>query len=130
MNSAKIIPKLEELHPTPSLHLDANLHEALEEAVTNLAGTVWWDAYALMPKRILNPAAAESIEKSRAVIFGATLHECAKAKGGPQAWEAAAAPGGPAEKLAKLLTENKRDDFGRAREITMARMIIVTRLAA
>lgn len=109
MNSTNIVEKLEKVHPEPSLHLDANLHGPITEAVESLAGVVWWDVLARVPKDLLSPRSAEYFERTRKETFGASLDDVAAVKGGPEAWKAAAAPGGPAEKLSKLLTEHKKD---------------------
>ena len=110
MNSANIAIELEKLHPSPSLHLDANLHTQCIEAVENLAGVIWWDCLALLPKNVLLPRSAEYFSRTRAERFGGPLDEVAVAMGGAEAWKKAAAPGGAAEKLVRVLRESKRDE--------------------
>ncbi|KAK5174519.1 uncharacterized protein LTR77_001599 [Saxophila tyrrhenica] len=109
MNSANIAPVLEELHPSPPLHLDADLHGPITEAVENLAGVVWWDTLADVPS-MLPPRSAKYFEDTRKETFGMTLKEFAAVKGGEQAWKTAAEPGGAAEKLGDLLTKHRKDE--------------------
>lgn len=109
MNSANIAPVLERLYPSPSLHLDAELHGPITKAAENFAGVVWWDTMAALPS-ILPQRSSEYFEETRAVTFGASLKEVARAKGGDAAWKTAAEPGGVAEKLADLLSKHRRDE--------------------
>lgn len=110
MNSANTVKELESSHPEPSLHLDADLHGLATEAAEGLALVVWWDGLALLPKTCLNERSATYFEETRKVTFGASLDDVAAAKGGQQAWQTAAAPGGAAEKLGRVLTEHKKAD--------------------
>lgn len=110
MNSANTVKELESSHPEPSLHLDAGLHGPATETVEALAGVVWWDALAQLPKTCLNERSAVYFEETRRARFGASLDDVAAAKGGEQAWKTAAAPGGAAEKMGQFLTEHKKDE--------------------
>lgn len=109
MNSANIVKVLEDLHPSPSLHLDAKLHGPIQEAMDGLAFVVWWPALPQVPS-MLNPTSSVYFEETRKVTFGASLKEVADMKGGDAAWETAAAPGGPAEKLKDVLTKHRKDE--------------------
>lgn len=109
MNSANIAPALEELHPSPPLHLEAQLHGPITEAVENLAGVIWWDTLALVPS-ILPPRSATYFAETRKATFGMSLQEVAAIKGGEQAWKTAAGPGGAAEKLGDLLSKHRKDE--------------------
>lgn len=108
MNSANIAPVLERLYPERSLHLDAEMHGPMTEAVEGLAGIIWWDTLALIPS-LLPERSAEYFEETRKVTFGISLKEMADAKGGDQAWKTAAQPGGAAEKLGEMLTKYQKD---------------------
>jgi hypothetical protein len=109
MNSANIAPILESLRPTPSLHLDAELHGPITEAAEGLGAVVWWRMLA-RAKDLLPERSASYFMETRKATFGASLEELAVLKGGPEAWEAAAAPGGPAEKLRDVLTKHRKDE--------------------
>ncbi|KAK3684544.1 hypothetical protein LTR37_020186 [Vermiconidia calcicola] len=109
MNSINIVSALEQRYPEPTLHLDAELHGPITEAVEGLLFVIWWDALASIPRGVLTEKSASYFAEGRAAYFGTSLDDLAATKGGEKAWEAAAVPGGPADKLKDVLTKHRRD---------------------
>ncbi|KAF2142241.1 uncharacterized protein K452DRAFT_271090 [Aplosporella prunicola CBS 121167] len=103
MDSAKIAPKLEELYPEPSLHLDSGYSEKLAQIFPEAVGALRFVLIPRVPGSLLNERSAEYFYRTRKENFGVPLDVLEKERGGEQAWEKAKAP---LEKVAAMLKEN------------------------
>ncbi|KAL9047218.1 MAG: hypothetical protein Q9214_000156 [Letrouitia sp. 1 TL-2023] len=100
MDSRKIVEKLEQLHPSPSLHLDSPSLSKIEElwpkAIIPLRGCLM----PKIPRALLNEASLDYFYRTREQRFGMPLDQLEKEHGGDSAWEEAR----PAiEEVGKLL---------------------------
>lgn len=107
MDSAKILPKLEELYPSPSLHLDAETNKLATQAFSEAAGPLLPYFFPLLKRRVLVEEDLEWYEADRSARFGMSMDELWNTKGGGEEPWNAAKPG--FETLAKLLKEHKKD---------------------
>lgn len=88
MDSYKIATEIEQLHPSPPLHLDSSIlrrvQELMAQGLTPLRGV-------LIPNisRKLNPPSEEYFEKTRSARFGMPLAQLEKEQGGESAWAGA-----------------------------------------
>ncbi|KAF1991367.1 hypothetical protein K402DRAFT_367884 [Aulographum hederae CBS 113979] len=89
MDSAAIVPALEEAYPTPSLHLDDPILPQVFEAVNSLAGPLRGVLLPKVPKVLLNPRSAEYFFRTRKEALGMDLEEYERREGGEKAWEGA-----------------------------------------
>ncbi|GAM91572.1 hypothetical protein ANO11243_096240 [Dothideomycetidae sp. 11243] len=124
MDSAAIASKLEELHPTPSLHLDAQL-EAEVDSVVRAAALPLVPVY--MPciaKHVIDPSTVSKFKAGPEKRFGVSLDELERTKGGEVAWEAVKPA---ASNLVELLKRHKKDDgpFLRGSQVSYADFLIV-----
>ncbi|KAK6441965.1 hypothetical protein LTR95_001800 [Oleoguttula sp. CCFEE 5521] len=88
MDSRAIADALEKLQPEPSLHLDSQYVEKVQELVLELWDALRPIAMPRIPTTVLPPASAEYFERTRAVRFGMTLTELGQSdQAGSQAWE-------------------------------------------
>lgn len=88
-DSANIIKVLEQHFPEPSLRSDApevgEVQQLLGQAMAPLRAVL----IPKVAKNVLNEASIPYFEQTREKIFGMSLEEVAKTKGGESAWEAA-----------------------------------------
>lgn len=107
MDSKKIAQKLEDMKPSPSLHLDTGLHDKASAALGQAAGPLLPVFIPIIGRSIVLPSDSEWFENDRSKRFGMSMAEWEKTKGGEPAWEASKP--GMAE-LKKVMTENKKDE--------------------
>jgi glutathione S-transferase len=107
MRSLDIAQELEKCYPTPSLHLDQNLHQTAEEIETKNIYAVAPDFLFNAWKDWVNPDAKDWYAKDRAARFGMPLQVLAEKAGGEQCLPASNAA---LEQLKQFLKEHKRDD--------------------
>lgn len=107
MDSLAIASALENLYPSPSLHLTNNLHTQLAPILGKISLPL---IPVFMPRigRDVVPETAQAyFHEARSARFGMPLDRLQREKGGPQAWEAAK-PG--LEELKDFLAKQKRDE--------------------
>lgn len=92
MDSKDIIARLEKDYPTPSLHLDSPLVPTVAAALGKVAGPLFPDILARVPRDVLNPSSAEYFQRTRKERFGLTLDDLKVEKGGDKAWGDAKEP--------------------------------------
>lgn len=109
MHSLTIAKKLEEFYPSPSLHLEAGIHDEAEEVVGKAGFTVWWDMMAEAQHTCLSERSQEFFARTRKEVFGASLEELAAAKGGELGWQEAEKEGGVLDGLKQFLAKHKRE---------------------
>lgn len=107
MESMNIAQKLEELHPSPSLHLDTGIHETVSAALSKAAGPLLPVFMPIVGRSIVVDSDKEWFEADRSKRFGTSMADWEATKGGQQAWDAAR-PG--LIELKKVLKENKKDE--------------------
>lgn len=89
MDSRKIAPELEKLHPSPNLHLDSAVLPQVEEQLKALLMPtvgVWMPK---IPRTFLKEPSITFFEKTRAERFGCTLSELEKKTPEDEAWSKA-----------------------------------------
>ncbi|PPJ52397.1 hypothetical protein CBER1_09778 [Cercospora berteroae] len=125
MDSEKIIPKIEELYPSPSLHLDRT---DIIDAVKAASGKVFYPLMSwFFPKvqsRILVEEDIAWFEEDRGRRFGMSMADLEKSKSEEDCFEAAK-PG--FEMMEKLLTDFKKDDgpFIMGKEMCFGDLLLV-----
>ncbi|KAL9614581.1 MAG: hypothetical protein Q9167_000950 [Letrouitia subvulpina] len=89
MDSRKIVEKLEQLYPSPPLHLDSPYLSKIEElwpkAIMPLRGVLM----PKIPRALLNEASLDYFYSTREKRFGMPLDQLEKEQGGDSAWEEA-----------------------------------------
>lgn len=109
MHSLAIAIALEDLHPSPPLHLDTGLHLEAEKVVEALALVIWWDGLVYTQDVCLSPRSREYFARTRKEVFGASLEELRDAKGGEKAWVEAEREGGVLQAMGEFLRRHKKD---------------------
>ncbi len=107
MDSQKIVEKLEQLHPEPSLYLDTKVHESVYGAV---ASTIDASISTIIPaaqRNILREPSASWHAADRERRFGKSLEQLEEDEGGEKAWDAVKHG---LEALKAELSKHKRDD--------------------
>lgn len=89
MESHAIATRLENDHPTPSLHLDSPLLPKVEDLLSKVTGPLHGVWKPLVPSNLLNPPSKEYFERTREARLGMSLEQLAKESGGEEAWLAA-----------------------------------------
>ncbi|KAF2726334.1 hypothetical protein K431DRAFT_214246 [Polychaeton citri CBS 116435] len=108
MDSMPIAEKLETLYPEPSLHLDTGVPQKIQEvAVDTLAPWLLPIFIPLTPHLLSSNTSREHFEQERARIFGMSMQDFAKEKGGEAGWEAAQPV---LKKFAEELNRHKVDE--------------------
>lgn len=107
MGSSKIARKFDEMHPLPSLDLNAALEAETDTLIHEIAFPLFAIYMPAVARNVLVPSTVPTFEASRAARFGMSLTELERSKGGDVAWENAK-PG--LDKLAVLLTGQKKDE--------------------
>jgi hypothetical protein len=86
MESKVIAERIEKEHPSPSLHLDSPILPQVEQLLPKAMGALRAAWLPKIPGALLNPPSAEYYERTRAEMFGCSLAQMAKEKGGEEAW--------------------------------------------
>lgn len=125
MDSLAIAEKLETLHPSPSLHLDNNLHNALGPIIGRISLPLIPIFMPRIGRDIVPESAADYFHETRSKRFGMPLDELEKQKGGEQAWQAAR-PG--IEGLKAFMSAHKQDEgpFVLGSEVCYADFVIAS----
>ena len=108
MESLLIARELERRHPEPSLVVDDPVVDQVLDVMGKIFGACAPELLPPVPQAFLNDVSAEYFERTRAVVFGMTLADLQKAKGGQQAWDAAAPF---IHEMAALLKKNPEGPF-------------------
>ena len=109
MDSLKIAQALEELSPTPSLHLNSDLLAPTQQVVEDMKKVLGPVYIPLIPEVLLNPASAEYFSTTRAQRWGMPLPELAKSnKAGENAWSGARPV---MEEMKKILDKDQRGPY-------------------
>ena len=121
--SSVIASKLEEIQPSPSLHLDPELQAAADHAVHMVAIPLFANYIPAVARKIIKESTVPDFENSRKERFGMSLQELEEKKGGPQAWTAAE-PG--FNDLGSLMSSHKVDEgpFIRGSEVCYADFVL------
>lgn len=104
MNSAKIIKRIETDYPEPPLYIDSEVLQPMYDLLSKTFGALVAVLLPNVPRKMLGEYSAEYFHRTRAEMFGVSLDELEKTKGGDEAWANAKEP---LEELANLL--NKTD---------------------
>lgn len=89
MDSRVIASKIEELYPSPTVHLDSPILARLEEIMPQLMPTLVGIYLPLVPVRLLNEASHPHWYKTREGWVGMPLEQLKKERGGQDSWDAA-----------------------------------------
>ncbi|KAK1517630.1 uncharacterized protein CCOS01_11887 [Colletotrichum costaricense] len=100
MNSAKIIKRIEADYPEPPLYIDSEVLQPMYDLLSKTFGALVAVLLPNVPRKMLGEYSAEYFHRTRAEMFGVSLDELEKTKGGDEAWANAKQP---LEGLAKLL---------------------------
>jgi len=119
MDSRKIATRLEELYPTPSLHLDSPYQAKIESAMNKIMTHVEPIFLPLVPKNILNEASNPYWYRTREAWAGMSLDKLWEEKGGEKAWEALE-KSGDLQEVVGWLKENPEGPFFLGKEISYA----------
>lgn len=107
MDSAIIAAELEQLHPSPSMHLNPDLEAEAQRALGMISFPLLPVLMPRVGRDIIEEDSIPLFRSGREKRFGMPLEEWEVKKGGEPAWSAAA-PGLAA--LKALLTDKKKDD--------------------
>lgn len=107
MESLAIAPKLEELYPQPSLHLDNGFHEEAQTAIGEAIGPLIPYFMPRVARYVVVEEDVEWFHDDRSKRFGVSLDQLEAEKGGDAAWEAAKSG---FKHMAELLTKHKKDE--------------------
>jgi hypothetical protein len=87
MDSKPIATRIEELYPSPSLHLDSPaLKQVEEKCIPNIVGPLRGVWMHLVPATLLNDPSSEYFTRTREESLGKSLQEFAQHSGGEGAW--------------------------------------------
>ncbi|QIW99553.1 hypothetical protein AMS68_005071 [Peltaster fructicola] len=122
--SAVIAAKLEELHPSPTIHLDESLQAAAEKVNGSIAMPLFAEYMPRLGRDIIPDEALADFRASREKRFGMNLEELQRVKGGEKAWQAAR-PG--IDSMKALLSEHKVDEgpFIRGSQVCYADFLLL-----
>ncbi|EXJ65666.1 uncharacterized protein A1O5_11193 [Cladophialophora psammophila CBS 110553] len=121
MESRAIVDKLEQLHPSPSLHLNSPYLPRIEQLLPNLLGQVRPVFMPLVPKVFLNPPSYDYFVASREKALGMSLDEYA-AKNTDKAWEDVKPF---VKELAAIYAENSEGPFLMGKQVSYADMMVL-----
>lgn len=108
-DSRRIADALEQRHPSPPLHLDAEVLRQVEALMPKLMAPAAPILMPRIPRDILNEPSAEYFRRTRAKRFGMDLDELEKSeKGGEAAWRELRAP---MREVVDLLAKDKGGPF-------------------
>ncbi|KAF2447686.1 hypothetical protein P171DRAFT_408053 [Karstenula rhodostoma CBS 690.94] len=121
MDSWAIAHTIEQLHPTPSLHLNDPVNVQVRDLVTSLSNPL---RPFIIPKvpAILNPRSASYFLETREVRFGKPLSRVFAEDATERCWEEA---GFAATELAKLLKVDASGPFFLGKKVSYADFILV-----
>jgi glutathione S-transferase len=103
MDSGKIVRVLEELHPTPPLHLDSPYLPKVEQLAVKITQKLCPLCYSRVPVNILNDASVEYWYTTRRQRLGMTVEEFEEKYGGELAYSDAEPY---LKEMTQLLNEN------------------------
>lgn len=106
-DSATIAAELEARFPSPSLHRDPELEAKADEAAHVTAMALFANYLPRIGRNLITTSSIPTFEKTREKLFGMSLTDLERTKGGEKAWQAAE-PGFVATKA--ILNEHKKDD--------------------
>ena len=106
MDSVNIVAQLESQYPESSLHLDTGLHQQAQAIVFQAALPLFSEFMPRIRDRLITEHSLPYWTKSRESLFGMSIDEFTRTKGGTKAWEAAE-PG--LQALSRFLSDHKRD---------------------
>ncbi|KAJ3544822.1 hypothetical protein NM208_g2852 [Fusarium decemcellulare] len=123
-DSSVIASKIEDLQPSPSLHLDSDLQAEADRVAHMTAMPLFAIYMPRLARDVIEESTVPAFAESREKLFGMTLKELEEKKGGKQAWDAAG-PGFTAMK--ELLTGRKVDEgpFIHGSQVCYADFILV-----
>lgn len=87
MDSRKIAEKLEQLHPSPPLHLDSPYLPKIEQFWPKVSTCLRGCVMPKIPRVLLNEASVDYFYRTREQRFGMPLDQLEKERGGESAWE-------------------------------------------
>lgn len=118
MDSRKIVTRLENDYPSPSLHLDSPLLPIVEDLLSKVQEPMRCIWMPLIPSNLLNPRSAEYFTRTREEKFGKSLADLKAEAAGEEAWiEALPGLKGLGELLAR---EGGPFLLGRTRELLIS----------
>lgn len=128
-DSAAIAERLEALYPDPPMFLDANLQGEAGRAIHLTIMPLFAVYMPCIARNVIPESTVPYFAASREKIFGMSLEELEKTKGGEQAW-IAARPGFAAMKA--LTVDHKQDDgpFIRGSQVCYADFVLLAGLEA
>lgn len=124
MDSWAIAHTLEQLHPTPSLHLDEPVNVQVRDLVISLSEPLRPFVIPKVPA-ILNPRSASYFLETREVRFGKPLSRVLAEDATERCWEEA---GVAARGIAKLLRKDASGPFFLGKKVSYADFIFVAYL--
>jgi len=124
MDSRKIATKLEEMFPSPSVHLDSPTLERVEKVMPKLLDAIRPIFAPLVPQLLLNPRSKAYFEETRQKALGMPLSEYAE-KYAAKAYDAAVPP---LKELAALLSEDTSGPYFLGREFSYADIVVASLL--
>ncbi|KAL8747481.1 MAG: hypothetical protein Q9190_000648 [Brigantiaea leucoxantha] len=87
MDSIKIAAKLEQAHPSPSLHLDSPLVPKASELIGRLLEPIVVVVFSKVPEALLNETSSEYFQRREHKRFGVPLEEVERTTDEGKAWE-------------------------------------------
>jgi glutathione S-transferase len=129
MESSKIVAKVEQLVPSPPLHLDLGLHEAAAELSFAVLVAVIPDLYLEVEKTLNEPSRSFFVERRCERAGVSSFQELQEKAGGEKARPKIEAA---VQRLREFLKENKRDEgpFVLGGEVSYADLVVVALLEA
>ena len=127
MDSATIAARVEDIYPEPSLHLELHLHEKVQAILPKIARPLLPE---LMPKirdNLVTEHGTKHWVGARENLFGMSIDEFCRTRGGEQAW-VAAKPG--LDELKQFVRSYKNDNgpFVLGSEVSYADFVIAALL--
>ncbi|KIX97164.1 uncharacterized protein Z520_07278 [Fonsecaea multimorphosa CBS 102226] len=121
MESRVIADKLEQLHPSPSLHLDSPYLARMEQLLPKIQNAVRPIFMPRVPKTFLNPVSRDYFVATREKAIGMSLDEYAS-KNTEQAWEDVRPL---VKELAGVYAENPQGPFLMGNDVSYADFMVV-----
>lgn len=89
MDSRKIVDKIDQTNPEPSIHLDSPVLAKLEEIMPRLMGALRPVYFLEVPGNILSDKSVDYWHETRSKAVGMPLAQLGEESGGQRAWDAA-----------------------------------------
>ncbi|KAK4166344.1 hypothetical protein QBC43DRAFT_257803 [Cladorrhinum sp. PSN259] len=124
MDSRKIANRLEELYPSPPLHLDSPYQAKIESAMNKIMNHISPVYIPLIPKRILNEASHPHWYRTREITEGMDLDTLWETQGGQKAFDALE-QSGDLQEVTGWLKENDEGPFFLGKEVSYADFVWV-----